>query len=110
MGRHRCDRYVGAGDDLRQKLNHVQAQQRARRSTARNRAPQTQNRRIRSTAQSSRLLDSAPTPPRSDTGTIPEHVAETGDGDLEHISVVGEGKGFSAFVARDSEDRWRVLL
>lgn len=40
---------------------------------------------------------------------MPEHVVETGDGDLENISYVGEGDVFSVFAARDSSDHWGVL-
>jgi len=41
---------------------------------------------------------------------IPVHVGESEHLELENIAYVGEGEGFSVFAARDSEDRWCVVL
>ena len=41
---------------------------------------------------------------------VPVHVAESDHIELEHITYVGEGEGFSVFAARDCDDHWCVLL
>lgn len=41
---------------------------------------------------------------------VPVHVAESEHIELENMTYVGEGEGFSVFAARDRDDNWCVLL
>lgn len=41
---------------------------------------------------------------------VPVHVAESEHLELENITYVGEGEGFSVFAARDRDENWCVVL